>query len=120
MTEVAGTHMVLSNPVLEFESINQVKKIMSFSVIHHQTSRIIKYSSRYNWSKDFQYPVLFVNTTLTQVDEEEAELFLTPGLTWTTGGNFAQAEVIISFLFVELLLNCGLGKSPRASIWWML
>ena len=46
--------------------------------------------------------MLFVNTTLTQVDEEEAELFLTPGLTWTTGGNFAQAEVIISFLFVEL------------------
>ena len=71
-------------------------------------------------SKDFQYPVLFVNTTLTQVDEEEAELFLTPGLTWTSSGNFAQAEVIISFLFVELLLSCGLGKSPRASIWWML
>ena len=70
--------------------------------------------------KDFQYPVLFVNTTLTQVDEEEAEIFLTPGLTWTTSGNFAQAEVIISFLFVELLLSCGLGKSPRASIWWML
>jgi len=50
MTEVAGTQMVLSNPVLELESI-------------------------------------------TQVDEEEAELFLTPGLTWTTSGNFAQAEV---------------------------
>ena len=71
-------------------------------------------------SKDFHNPVLFVNTILTQVDEEEAELFLTPGLTWTTSGNFAQAEVIISFLFVELLLSCGLGKSPRASIWWML
>ena len=42
--------------------------------------------------------MLFVNTTLTQVDEEEAELFLTTGLTWTTSGNFAQAEVIILFL----------------------
>ena len=30
MTEVAGTHMVLSNPVLEFESITQVKKIHVF------------------------------------------------------------------------------------------
>ena len=28
-----------------------------------------------------------------QVDQEEAELFLTPGMTWTTTGNLAQAEV---------------------------
>jgi len=31
--------------------------------------------------------------TIVQVDQEEAELFLTPGMTWTTTGNLAQAEV---------------------------
>ena len=120
MTEVAGTHMVLSNPVLEFESITQVKKSCLFSwfITNHQGLSSILLDT--TTCKDFHNPVLFVNTILTQVDEEEAELFLTPGLTWTTSGNFAQAEVIISFLFVELFLSCGLGKSPRASIWWML
>ena len=120
MTEVVGIQMVLSNPVLELESITQVKKFLFFSwfITKHQGLSIILLDT--TTSKDFHHPVLFVNTILTQVDEEEAELFLTPGLTWTTSGNFAQAEVIISFLFVELLLNCGLGKSPRASIWWML
>ena len=83
---------------------------MSFFVIHHQPSRIIKYSSRY---KDFQYPVLFVNTTLTQVDEEEAELFLTPGLTWTTSGKFAQAEVIILFLSFLSLFGIVTQMGPQ-------
>jgi len=31
--------------------------------------------------------------TIIQVEQEEAELFLTPGMTWTTTGNLAQAEV---------------------------
>ena len=88
------------------------KKIMSFSVIHQQTSRIIKYYSRYN--HDFQYPVLFVNTILTQVDEEEAELFLTPGLTWTTSGNFAQAEVIILFLSFLSLFGIVTQMGPQS------
>ena len=59
MAEVAGTHMVLSNPVLEFESITQVKKFRFFSVIHHQTSRIIKYSSGYNHKQGFSIPSAF-------------------------------------------------------------
>ena len=59
MAEVAGTHMVLSNPVLEFESITQVKKFRFFSVIHHQTSRIIKYSSGYNHKQGFSISSAF-------------------------------------------------------------
>ena len=35
------------------------KKIMSFSVIHHQTSRIIKYSSRYNHKQGFSISSAF-------------------------------------------------------------
>jgi len=50
MEEVDGTHMVLSFPVAEFES-------------------------------------------LIQVEQDEAEIFLTPGMTWSSTGDLAQAQV---------------------------
>merc|ERR550517_1813450 len=46
---------------------------------------------------DVTYMVLSSPVTefdsLIQVEHEEAELFLTPGMTWTSTGNLAQAEV---------------------------
>ena len=89
--------VIMSSPVDEFRTIIQVAPIrmmmMKMMGIHHLSTYVGKHDHDHDDHDYDEGDHQVDDEDDEQVEEEETELFLTPGMAWTTTGNLAQAEV---------------------------